>query len=45
MKRYFKESAISNKRLFDFTNDDPDEVVFTDAVAKFDLMELTADEV
>lgn len=45
MRRYFKESAISDKRVFDFTNDDPDEVVFSEAVAMFNLMELTADEV
>lgn len=45
MRRYFKESTISNKRIFDFTNNDPDEVVFSDTVAMFDLMELTADEV
>lgn len=45
MRRYFKESAISNKRIFDFTNDDPDEVIFSEAVAMFNLMELTADEV
>ena len=45
MRRYLKESAISNERAFDFTNDDPDEVVFSDTVAKFNLMMLTADEV
>lgn len=45
MRRYFKESAISNKRIFDFTNNDPDEVVFSEAVTMFDLMELTSDEV
>lgn len=45
MRRYFKESAISNKRIFDFTNNDPDEVVFSEAIAMFNLMKLTADEV
>lgn len=44
-KKHLKESTIMNKRIFDFTHDDPEEDVFPSTVVKFNLMELTADEV
>lgn len=44
-KKHLKESTIMDKRIFDFTHDDPEEDVFPSTVVKFNLMELTTDEV
>lgn len=39
------ENYLGPVKTYDFTNDDPDETVFSDTVAKFNMMMLTREEI